>query len=221
VRPVPARKASHVTLGCGPQMPSQLVNLHRQLTFGTPPLWNGDFQLVNFPVPDPGQEVETAQTAAHWGTAGLWVDPMDKTGKTWKLKDSIVVTITLYPKPKCWVANWVFTKKDQAYRDDLLKHEQGHYDITALLGRDVYNALIALIPNTYASGQGEAAAAAEINKIKNVGQPMSDLYDAQTKNGTDAAQQAAWNGYISTAFAGSGSFLSVLAQNGITVTPLP
>jgi hypothetical protein len=200
-------------------MPSQLVNLQRQLTFGTAPSWSGDFQLVNFPVPGDGDEVDTAQTGATWSSSGLWLDPLDKAGKTWKMKDSIVVTISLAPKPKCWVANWVFTKKDQAYQDNLLKHEQGHYDIVALLGRDVYNALIALIPNTYASGKGEAAAAAEIKKVQQVTQPTTDLYDAQTKHGTDAAQQAAWNGYISTAFAGSDTFMNVLSQNGVTVTP--
>jgi hypothetical protein len=190
-------------------MASQLVNLRRTLT------WK-NFTKKPFPVPDPGQMVDTAQTSANGVPSGIVLDPAG--GGKFRLRDSIVVTIVLNSN-ECWVADWVFTAKDATYQNNLLKHEQGHYDITALLGRDLYNALVALRANTYDSGpDAKSAMDTEVQKISAIAQPMSDRYDADTKNGTDPTGQGNWNGYISTAFAQSGStFRSVLAQTNITI----
>lgn len=189
-------------------MASKLVNLHRTLAWG-------DFNRVDFPVPEPGQKVDTAQTAANGVPSGIVLDSAG--GGQYKLRDSIVVTIVL-DKSQCWVAKWVFTAKDQTYQNNLLKHEQGHYDITALVGRDLYNALVALRSNTYSSGtDAKSDMDAQVQKFGGMAQPISDRYDVDTANGTDAAQQASWNGYISTAFGGSGTFQSVLAQANINI----
>ncbi len=189
-------------------MASRLVNLHLTLTWG-------DFKRVDFPVPEPGQKVDTAQTSANGVPSGIVLDSAG--GGKYKLRDSIVVTIVL-DKSQCWVAKWIFTAKDQAYRDNLLKHEQGHYDITALVGRDLFNALVALRSNTYSSGaDAKPDMDAQVQKFGGMAQPISDRYDADTSNGTDATQQAAWNGYISQAFGSSDTFQNVLAQANITI----
>ena len=201
-------------------MASQLVNLRKTL------VWKTDFGAgKNLPNPGPNTTVETAFTKAHAEVKGIFLDPV---GKAYKLRDSIVVTV-VFDSPTAdpddvsdagsWVASWVYTKL-QAYQDSLLVHEQGHYDITALLARDYYNALIALKAKTYNS---VADAKQDLEAAKKsaaaASQPTIDRYDADTTKGTDAGQQAKWNGYISTAFGGSGTFPSVLAQNGITISP--
>lgn len=188
-------------------MASRLVNLRYTMS------WR-DFNPVEFPVPEPGQKVDTAQTAANGVPSGIMLDSAGS-GQC-KIRDSIVVTIVL-DKSQCWVAKWIFTQKDKAYRDNLLKHEQGHYDITALVGRDLFNALVALRSNTYSSSaDAKSDMDAQVQKFGGMAQPISDRYDTDTANGTDAAQQAAWNGYISTAFASNDTFQNVLAQANIT-----
>ena len=96
----------------------------------------------------------------------------------------------------------------QASRSDaLLKHEQGHYDLTALLMRDMERDLSAL----FASGRKFATqrelesavdgAESPILSIHKQLQSLKDgqgnlvdgIYDQQTKDGTDAKVQAQWN----------------------------
>jgi hypothetical protein len=201
-------------------MASQLVNLRKTL------VWRTDFGTgKNLPDPGPDTTVETAFTKAHAEVKGLFLDPV---GKKYKLKDTIVVTVVFDPPTSdpddvsnagSWVASWVYAKP-QAYQDSLLVHEQGHYDITALLARDYYNALVALKAKTYDSvADGRTDLQTAQQNAAAISQPTVDRYDSDTKKGTDAAQQAKWNGYISTAFGGSGTFQSVLAQNGITISP--
>ncbi len=200
-------------------MASQLLNLHKTLA------WSDFGTGKNLPDPGANTTVETAFTKAHSATSGIFMDPV---GKAYKLRDSIVVTI-VFDKPTAdpndtstagsWVASWV-SQKPQSYQDSLLVHEQGHYDITALLSRDYYNALLAQRGKTFASvSDAQTALQTVLQNADAVSQPTSDRYDADTVKGTDAAQQAKWSGYISTAFAGSGTFLSVLSQNGITISP--
>jgi hypothetical protein len=198
-------------------MASQLLNVNRKLK------WSDFNPPKNVADPGPNSVTETAQTKAHAEPSGIYADPV---GKQYKLRDSVVVKIVFDPPTSdpndtsdagSWVASFV-SQKPQAYQDSLLNHEQGHYNIAALLGKDLYNALMALKSKTYASASDLASDvnAARTN-LANVTQPVIDRYDGDTKKGMDATQQAKWDGYFSTAFGGNATLVSVLAQNGITV----
>jgi hypothetical protein len=103
--------------------------------------------------------------------------------------------------------NWVVPGSKSAA---LLKHEQGHYDIVALVGRDLYNELTGWDSTTppkrfrketdlknavdRLSRQAKALAARLAGKPGQVG-----LYDAQTNHGKDTTAQDAWNKALESA----------------------
>jgi Bacterial protein of unknown function (DUF922) len=202
-------------------MASRLLNLLRVLT------WN-DFAKLN-QSPAPGSTAEVAQTATDIVPSGIATEPIVGSSSV-RLKDTIEVRIEFKPK-ESWVFKWVFTQQ-QSYQDDLLNHENGHYKIAALIGRDFFLALMKLKANTYANA---AALRGDIDRAKKAiaekAQPAQDKYDDDTKNGTDSGQQTLWDGYISKAFvtpvnpaeqAADGtpikiSFLTVLSQAGINI----
>ena len=202
-------------------MPSTLTNFSRTLSwgdFGTP---------VVRAAPPPGSNSEGAHT---WVIAEVDSLGLDKVSGGFRLKDSIVVTIELVPA-KTWVATFVFTSP-QAFQDSLLAHEQGHYNIGALHGLDLFLALTQLKANTYPnSAKAQADLNAAQQKVNLKAQPLQDRYDTDTNGGLNAAQQALWNGYISKAMTNNGtsgtspgqpgssyvSLLDVLAQAGINV----
>ena len=202
-------------------MPSKLLNLMRVLT------WNDFKQLKQSP--PAGSTVEVAQTATDIVPSGFGVEHMVGSSSV-RLKDTVEVRIELKAK-ESWVFDWVFTQS-QAYQTDLLNHENGHYKIVALIGRDFFLALMKLKANTYANA---GALQADLNQVKKAtaekAQPAQDKYDDDTKNGTDSAQQKLWDGYISKAFntpvspaeqAADGTpikipLLTVLSQAGINI----
>jgi hypothetical protein len=202
-------------------MASRLNNLLKTLT------WN-DFPRVNVPAPAPGQFIDLAQTKADIVHSGLGLDRLPGGGA--RIRDSIVVTID-FRRSQSWVANLVFTRP-QSVQDDLLAHEQGHYNITALIGRDFFLELMRLKANTYPDANAVQAdlTAAQENTVAKA-QQAQDRYDADTQNGNDATQQSRWNGFISTAFTQSVSpprsapdgtsikvpLLSVLGRAGINL----
>ena len=189
--------------------------------------WN-DFAKLN-QSPPAGSTVEVAQTATDIVPSGFGVERIVGSSSV-RLKDSIEVRIEFKPKSS-WVFNWVFTQP-QSYQNDLLNHENGHYKIVGLIARDFFLALMKLKANTYPNA---AALQADLDQVKKAtaekAQPAQDKYDDQTKNGTDAAQQKLWDGYISKSFstpvspaeqAADGTpikipFLTVLSQAGISL----
>jgi hypothetical protein len=147
-----------------------------------------------------------------------------------RIRDSIHVDIR-YQRHQSWVANWVFNRP-QSYQDGLLAHEQGHYNLLALLGRDFFLSLMRLKAITYPSRGGvQADMDAAFMATAGKGQALQDRYDADTQTGTNATQQARWLGFITTAFtmpvsppqtAADGTpvkmpILAVLTRNGIVV----
>ena len=98
-------------------------------------------------------------------------------------------------------------------------HEQGHYNITALIGRDFFQALLLLLTKTYTnSASAKADLTATRAKFLAQAQPTSDRYDLDTQNGTDLAKQSQWNGLMSTAFGQTSNTLSsVLSGAGIVI----
>ena len=67
-----------------------------------------------------------------------------------QLADTVKVTIQLL-KHKSWAKKKLINSWPQKAQDDLLKHEQGHYDITALMGRDLFLDLMQLKSQSFSS----------------------------------------------------------------------
>lgn len=171
-------------------MPSSLTGRTKTLTwadFGTP--------VAKTP-PPPGKFA----TAAHTETKAPINYSWASSGNKFSLQDSVTVAIQFVPNPKSWVADWVFTMSKQ-FQDDLLKHEQGHYDITALMARDMFIALMQLKGQTFSSKTAlDTAVAAVVNAHKF--QPVHDKYDSdnETKHGTKPTEQKAWDAMLQQAW---------------------
>jgi hypothetical protein len=172
---------------------SQLLGLFRKLT------WN-DFKQVTKSAPGPGQSANVAQTRTNVGTNNFSLPPVRGTKPLqYQLANMITVSITL-DAANCWKANWLATLS-QADQDRLLKHEQGHYDLVALLGRDYFLELMQLKTNTYTKMSDFQAdlKILDTQYLKQI-QPVQDKYDSDTTHGRVQARQDAWNGYIHSAF---------------------
>lgn len=90
--------------------------------------------------------------------------------------------------------SWVVSDKKT---DILRKHEQGHYDITALGTREFYKQMLLL------TADSTNALDIKINALKVQFQQKIDtcnsLYDTQTNHGIITSEQDIWNQKISTA----------------------
>jgi hypothetical protein len=151
--------------------------------------------------------------------------------KQYRLADSVQMTIALVPS-NTFQKSWVATTMTDAQRDELLSHEQGHYDIHALLSRDYFLALMELKSKTYANPN---ALTNDINALQRATTGKSAAvqakYDTDTGTGSKPVEQAKWKAMIEKAFttaatppqmAGDGvtpikvKLLDVLKQNGFT-----
>lgn len=174
-------------------MPSQLNGLLKTLT------WN-DFKTVTKTAPGPG-ESGTAASTRTTVNGGAWsLMPLaNKRPAQYQLVDNLTVTIS-FDADNSWKASWVGTQP-QAEQDRILKHEQGHFDLVALLGRDYFLGLMQLKAKVY-SKQADfqldmnALNAQFLQKI----QPIQSKYDAETNHGMIQAKQDLWNGFINSAF---------------------
>ena len=150
----------------------------------------------------------------------------------WNLADSFVVNVT-FDSGQSWahssVSSMSLTEKAR-----LLKHEQGHYEIVAILARDMFIEMMAL---KNADLSSSAAVVQDVRDImarfQGVAQPLQNLYDStpQTNHSRNIPKQLNWDGYLNTALtqmrvpavtAPDGAtykvpLLDVLASNGIRV----
>ena len=109
--------------------------------------------------------------------------------------------------------------------DALLRHEQGHYDITALLVRQGYQELTDLLPNRYDSEDEVTAAigAVQTPVVDLIAQLQSSAngdgrYDVSTNHGLNSGTQAQWNSAFTTCRAApSGRLEAALTASGITI----
>jgi hypothetical protein len=198
-------------------MPSSLVGLSKTLT------WN-DFTGV----PDPQKPKLSAFTSATFVLPAI--APAKVPGaQDFQFADNIIVTITMNSS-KSWKRPGIFANPASA--GTLLQHEQGHYNIVALIARDLFIELMQLKGRTYPT---VAAALGDLQpiltKFGGKAEKISVIYDSgnQTNHGVNASQQATWNGMITRAFTDPRTptmsspdgvpykvpFLDVLAQNGI------
>lgn len=90
--------------------------------------------------------------------------------------------------------SWVVTARKSA---DLLSHEQGHFDIQGLMGRDMGNELIAIEASS--TDELQRRVTEVIQRYATRGQELSDLYDEQTAHGVNRAEQTRWDDQIRNA----------------------
>lgn len=148
--------------------------------------------------------------------------------------DNITITIQFLPSSS-WKKMSQINSKKKRTPEQILKHEQGHYDLVALLARDLFIQLMQL-KNKHYKNQVDLNNDVRpiLNKHSNVVQKkLMDTYDLPTESdhGEDAGGQDKWNDMIHEAFhtpripamsSPSGKsykmeILKVLANNGITV----
>jgi len=174
-------------------MASQLTGLFRKLTWA-------DF---NGPQPSSNPNNMLAQAAPGFSPSGFATQSVGKgASQSWQLADTVLVAIT-FDSSKSWVLPSV-AGMPQAEKDRLLKHEQGHYDLAALLARDMFIEMMQLKAARLSSS---AAVSNEVKAVyaryQAIAQPLQDLYDdptTQTDHGRTKTVQAKWDGFIQTAF---------------------
>jgi len=177
-------------------MPSKLENLLRKVQ------WS-DFARRRMPAPAPGQTMVAARTDVAYRPFAWSLAPVPGSKPTIvRLSDNITITIDLN-RSSSWVAEWVF-QQPQQFQDDLLVHEQGHYNVTALMARDLFIDLMLLKQNDYTN---QNTAVSEINAVLGrygtpVIQAVNKKYDSdpETKHGANTPAQQRWNGYFTSAF---------------------
>lgn len=81
--------------------------------------------------------------------------------------------------------------------DALLAHEQGHYDITGLMGRDTMNDLKALRARSSRDLQQKVTALLE--KYRDLAKTFTEKYDKETDHGRNTKAQAQWEQKIADA----------------------
>jgi hypothetical protein len=141
---------------------------------------------------------------------------------------SVTVNVTLNAG-----AMWVVRGQQT---DALLRHEQGHYDIVALLARDLYNNLISLVQptphnfdtahalNDAIDGPGRVTSQLMdwLSPEPRHGHRRDGVYDQQTNHGLNAQAQAIWNNAFARARQGEQLLMSLIAagiQPPAAVTP--
>ncbi len=121
-----------------------------------------------------------------------------------QLSGNLFIKLTLN-KEKSFVKSWIF-QKTQQFQDDLLHHEQGHYNITSLVVRDFLEDVILLRYATFATAQDSISAVNQIEQqsLKKI-QSINDLYDneihpEQISGQSRGPKQKEWDSYLNIAF---------------------
>lgn len=105
-----------------------------------------------------------------------------KTDDGWKVKEIAVVLAV--NKADSWVVKGKKTT-------ELRTHEQGHYNITALGAREMYNKVKALTGKSRQAIMTEAKTI--MGEVQSTIDEKDDLYDDQTDHGNITASQLKWD----------------------------
>ena len=201
-------------------MPSKLVGLFKTLAWsdftGTPTAGSSHlaFTSAAFSLP--------AIMAVKDAASGQFV-----------MDDNITITIA-FNGAKSWKKMDEINAKKLRTPAEILKHEQGHYDIVALLARDLFIDLMQLKAKTYANQAALNVDVAPIlKKYNGTSQKVIDKYDTKTESdhGENGPGQTRWNGFLNSSFntprtpaqsAPDGTtykipLLDVLKSNGIVI----
>jgi hypothetical protein len=161
-----------------------------------------DFMLVNRQPPAPGTTQVAAQTQV-----GHRVQPnnlhFDRSrflkGGAFSLREDPNVLVVLQTRqPGMFVASWVF-QRPQSFQDELLNHEQGHYEIGMLNAKDFFFELQRIQASGFATAGEGAAAIRNLEATLGSVQAIHDKYDLDTRSGLNLARQAAWDAALSAA----------------------
>jgi hypothetical protein len=167
----------------------------RRLTFN-------DFLTVQRQPPAPGTTQVAAQTVV-----GHRLQPNRISferrrflkGKVFGMKqDPNVVVVLQSRQPAMFVASWVF-QRPQQFQNDLLNHEQGHYEIGMLNAKDFFFELERIQGSAFPTAKDGIAAVKNLETTLGSAQAIHNKYDADTRSGLNPARQAAWDAALSAA----------------------
>ena len=154
--------------------------------------------------PLPGQYVDLAATKTDIAPGGLAFASSSAAPKKFLLVDTFTVEVTFVPG-ESWVLSWLLTQP-QATQDDMLNHEQGHYNIAALIGRDLFADVMLLKGTSFGSpAEGGAAVQKILAQTAAKSQAVQDVYDdevhpEQRLGISRGPIQQAWDRLIKKAF---------------------
>lgn len=165
-------------------MASVLTGVYRKLKWA-------DFQALDA-VPAGKPAWAAAETVvSHTATGGLpQATTLSGLPPVFHIPDNIAITVAM--QPASWrltsVSRW--TGPQQVW---LIKHEQGHYDIYALMVRDFFHRIQGMIGETFfdandLKAQMLAHRAATIGRIAET----QKAYDTDTQNSRDGSEQWTW-----------------------------
>lgn len=111
-------------------------------------------------------------------------------GKILPVGDSLIISDFEFVLEFDEFKSWVVKGKET---DELLAHEQGHFNLGILNGREVIN----LIKGAKFTKENIRTRPGELlQDISKKYSDMSVLYDAETKHSMDKEQQGKWNGFF-------------------------
>jgi len=133
---------------------------------------------------------------------GVSSEHFEENGETfYRLKDTFTIEVT-FDRSASWVIPAVHndSASEQAR---LLNHEQGHYDLTALIARDFFVEVMKLKEAKMSTSDEVLNSVVALHgNLGQQAQPLQNLYDnhLQTDHGRHQQKQNDWDGYIQTAF---------------------
>ena len=149
-----------------------------------------DFQSVATP-PAGVPSGATAETRTGTTVLGVNIDLLwQGTPQIYRIRDTLVVRVFVRPD------SWRLTSLSTASGRDqvrLIKHEQGHYDIDALLARDFYQRIRSMMGQPF-TDPADAREQMEDHHEATIGRAdaLNHDYDADTRNGEDGVEQWSW-----------------------------
>ena len=171
----------------------------------------------DFPGRVPASARTDAFTATNYDVRANYIWQVQHGSKSFRLS-TVVITVTLN-RARMW-------SRASAQSPELLRHEQGHYDITALVMRDLDTDLTALLQSGR-SYPGQADMEQAIDNLKQPAIALIDrlqsthadgIYDQQTNHGRTTAAQRTWNAAITAARANAAvRFTDALRAQGIVL----
>jgi len=178
-------------------MASSLSGLFRTLT------WN-DFTRRQANPPATGQATTAAFTSSPFSNSAFSVQPIRGSSPAWfQLQDSFSIKVDF--GRDSFVMSWVFSRPQQ-FQTDLLNHEQGHYNITALVCRDCFVDVM-LLKNQFFATAKAGVDAVELIKQQSLSKiaTVQKLCDKEVHPEQDAGKsrgpmQSTWDRILQSTF---------------------
>ena len=175
-------------------MPSSFSGLFRTLA------WT-DFPTRQGSAPSPGQAATAALTHASFNFTGPSVQPVaGSRPPRFQVTDNLTMSAT-FNRNQSFVMSWVFSRPQQ-FQNDMLHHEQGHYNIAALVSRDFFVDVMLLKLQTFTTAQDGHATVQQIgtqslDKIRNIHQLYDrEVHPEQNSGVSRGPFQLSWDNFI-------------------------